>query len=222
MRRRPAGGPPNFDRIARLYRWLEYLTLGPLLERTRNHFLPRLGECRSALVLGDGDGRFTARMMALHPEMCVQVVELSPVMMRLLAARVARVGARDRLRTMVGDALDFEPDGPVDLVVTHFFLDCLTQEELELLVRRLRPCLATGALWVVSEFQAPGGWLRMPGKLLIRGLYLAFRVLTGLRVTRVPTYREPLRLARLVRVGEHLEMGGLLTTQLWQLRREEE
>ncbi len=212
-------GSPNFDRIARLYRWLEYLTLGTLLERTRNHFLPRLAECRSALVLGDGDGRFTARMMAMHPEMRVHAVDLSPVMLKLLEVRVAQ--AQQRLRTTVGNALEFGPDAPVDLVVTHFFLDCLTQGEVELLVRRLEPHLSAEALWLVSEFQEPRGWLRIPGKLLIHGLYLAFRVLTGLRVNRLPAYPEPLRRARLVRVGEHLEMSGLLTTQLWKLRPEE-
>lgn len=216
-------GVPNFDRIARLYRWLEYLTLGPLLERTRNHFLPRLVECRSALVLGDGDGRFTARMMAMHPNMQVHAVDLSPVMVKLLRARVARVGARDRLRTTVGNALEFEPDGQVDLVVTHFFLDCLTKEEVWSLTKRLKGHLVQGGLWLVSEFQVPPeGRLQRPAKLLIRGLYLAFRVLTGLRVKRVPAYRGPLVFARLVRVGERLEMGGLLTTQLWQVRREEE
>ena len=210
---------PNFDRIARLYRWLEYLTLGTLLERTRNHFLPRLAECRSALVLGDGDGRFTARMMAMHPEMRVHAVDLSPVMLKLLEARVARAGARRRLRTTVGNALEFGPDSPVDLVVTHFFLDCLTQEEVWSLTKRLKEHVVPGGLWLVSEFQVPPeGRFRVPARLLIRGLYLAFRVLTGLRVTRVPEYQGLLRLARFERVGEHQEMSGLLTTQLWQVR----
>ena len=208
-------GIPDFDGIARVYQWLEYLTLGPLLERTRNQFLAQLGTCRSALVLGDGDGRFTARMMKRHGEMRVHAVDLSPVMLGLLEARVARVGARERLRTAVGDALKFTPDGPVDLVVTHFFLDCLTQQEVASLVRRLRPYLAEGALWVVSEFQVPKGWLRGPGWLLIRGLYGAFRVLTGLRVTRVPAYGQVLGAAGLMRVGERRAMG-VLRAELWQ------
>ncbi len=219
MRRAEA---PNFDRIARLYRWLEYLTLGPLLKRTRDYHLEHLAGCKQALVLGDGDGRFTAQMMARYPEMRVQAVDLSLAMVKLLEARVARVGARDRLRTTVGNALKFVPEGPVDLVVTHFFLDCLTQEEVLLLTKRLKPHLTKGGMWLVSEFQVPNGWLRVPGWLLIRGLYLAFRMVTGLRVTRVPAYRGPLRLARFVRVREHLEMGGLLTTELWRVRPEEQ
>ncbi len=27
--------PPNFNPLARLYRWMEYFTFGPLLSRTR-------------------------------------------------------------------------------------------------------------------------------------------------------------------------------------------
>ena len=213
---------PNFDGIARLYRWMEYGTLGLLLERTRNHFLPRLEGCRSVLVLGDGDGRFTARMMERHPEMRVQAVDLSPVMIGLLESRVARVGARERLRTTVGDALEFAPDGPLDLVVTHFFLDCLTQEQVESLVKRLTPHLGEGGTWLVSEFQVPReSRLQKPAELFLRGLYLAFRVLTGLRVTRVPSYRRVLRSHGLVRTGEHQKLSGLLTTQVWVVRLEE-
>ncbi len=98
----------------------------------------------------------------------------------------------------------------------------MTEPEVELLAARLRPLLAQGALWLVSEFQVPEGWLRVPGRVLLRGLYGAFRVLTGLRVTSVPDYGRVLRDARLERVGERSGMGGLLTAQLWQVRREGE
>ncbi len=47
---------PNFNRLAQIYRWLEYLSFGPFLWRCRIRFLPDLAHCRRALVLGDGDG----------------------------------------------------------------------------------------------------------------------------------------------------------------------
>jgi hypothetical protein len=43
----------DFDRVARIYRWVEYANLGPLLERTRRHFLPELLECRRAMAMVD-------------------------------------------------------------------------------------------------------------------------------------------------------------------------
>ena len=46
---------PNFDFVARPYRWLEYLTLGRALEHCRLHYLPSLLKRNRALILGDGE-----------------------------------------------------------------------------------------------------------------------------------------------------------------------
>ena len=74
----------NFDPLARPYRWLEYATFGRALERCRFHFLPALTGARRALVLGDGDGRFLARLLRANPELEADVVDCSPAMLRLL------------------------------------------------------------------------------------------------------------------------------------------
>ncbi len=67
--------PSNFDRIARPYRWLEYLSFGPMLERCRFYRIPQLTAARRALVLGDGDGRFLARLLTCNPEVQVDAVD---------------------------------------------------------------------------------------------------------------------------------------------------
>ena len=51
----------NCDRIARCYRWLEYLFFGRALER-RREYLDEVENARSVLILGD-DGRFTAEFL---------------------------------------------------------------------------------------------------------------------------------------------------------------
>jgi hypothetical protein len=49
------------------------------------------------------------------------------------------------LRLFFPNALSFPVAGPYDLVVTHFFPDCLSQAELDRLVARVTPPLAPGA-----------------------------------------------------------------------------
>ena len=88
--------PANFDRIARPYRWLEYLSFGPMLERCRFYRIPQLAEARHALVLGDGDGRFLARLLARNPSLHTDVIDQSPAMLRLLESRVAAVHRRGK------------------------------------------------------------------------------------------------------------------------------
>jgi len=205
---------PDFDRIARPYRWLEYLTMGPLLERTRNHHLARLEGCSQALILGDGDGRFTARLLASCPQLRAEAVDLSGAMLALLRQRCVPEAAR--LETHQTDARSYTPRTRPDLVVTHFFLDCLTHPEVEALAARLTPPLAPGALWLVSDFRIPDGPLHWPARIYVRLLYLAFWLLTGLRTAHLPDHASPLRRCGFTLVAEHRSLLGILTSQLWQ------
>jgi SAM-dependent methyltransferase len=216
---------PNFDRIARLYRWAEYLTLGPLLQRTRTHFLPQLAHCRRALVLGDGDGRFLARLLQQNPGLQAVAVDTSAAMLRLLKQR------NPTAQTVQLDALSYsgalasglivneERSGAStpDLIVTHFFLDCLTQPELDQLTLNLAAPTRPGTLWLLSDFAVPTHPVLGPiGAVYIRALYLAFRILTGLRVTHLPDPHAALTHAGFSRLARHQRLGGLLYTELWQ------
>ena len=204
---------PNFDRVARLYRWAEYASLGTALERCRNHHLARVAGRSRALILGDGDGRFTARLLLANPRLRVEVVDLSEAMLRLLRARC---GPTPRLRTARCNALQYEPSGKADLVVAHFLFDCFPQVELDLLVSHIAARAEPDALWMVSDFRIPSGKLRWPGWIYIRLLYFAFRLLTGLRVTRLPDFAASLRRCGLRPLAVHRSLFGLLTTELWQ------
>jgi SAM-dependent methyltransferase len=212
---------PNFDSVARPYRWLEYLTLGKALESCRLRYLPQLLDRRRALVLGDGDGRFLAQLLKHNPHLHADAVDTSATMLQLLRRRceAASPNTNTRLRTHHANALTFPLDNSedsYDLVVTHFFLDCLTQPELNTLIARIAPTLTPGARWVISDFRVPRGPMHLPSKLIIRSLYLAFRILTDLRTTHLPDHATPLTQAGLTRISQQHRLAGLLTTELWQ------
>ena len=216
----------NFNRIARSYRWLEYFTFGWFLQQTRVCFLARLHDRRHALLFGDGDGRFLVRLLSQNRLLTADVIDTSAAMLNLLSQRAepfafgATSGAGSpqfrRLRTHHQSALTYLPELPPDLVITHFFLDCLRQRELDRLIHALTPSLATGALWLISEFRIPPGALAIPARLLTRVLYLGFRLLTGLRVTRLPDYRSPLIQAGFVCIACRHHLFGMLVSELWQ------
>ena len=206
---------PNFDRVARLYRWAEYASLGSALLRCRRYHLARLAGCSQALILGDGDGRFTARLLAANPALAAEAVDLSETMLRLLRQRC---GTTARLRTFRCNALDYHPRAQPDLVIAHFFFDCFAQRELDVLVGRIATLTQPNALWLVSDFRVPSGVLHWPARIYIRLLYFAFRVLTGLRVTRLPDFARAMRKAGLEPLAVHYSLFGLLTTEVWQAR----
>jgi SAM-dependent methyltransferase len=209
---------PNFNRIAKPYRWLEYLTLGSALQNCRTHYLPQLLDRHHALVLGDGDGRFLAQLLASNPDLHADAIDTSATMLQLLRQRceAATPNAATRLRTFHANAITVPLEDSYDLIVTHFFLDCLIQPDLDSLITRVNPTLTPGALWLISDFRIPSGPMHLPAKLLVRSLYLAFRLLTGLRTTHLPDYAAPLTTAGLTRIAHQHRLAGLLTTELWQ------
>jgi ubiquinone/menaquinone biosynthesis C-methylase UbiE len=206
----------NFDRVARPYRWLEYLSFGPWLARCRRAHLAHLAQARHALVLGDGDGRFLERLLAVNPTLTADVVDSSLSMLRLLERRVRR--SRPRIRVHHQDALAWSPTGSYDLIVSHFFLDCFFPTELEQLLDRVLPHATSGAQWVISEFAIPHNALAayFAGR-LIGLLYLVFGWLTGLRVRRLPDYDAALLRRGLILQHDRRSLGGLLCSEIWLL-----
>lgn len=211
---------PNFDSLARTYRWMEYLSFGPLLERCRFHLLSECTDARRALVLGDGDGRFTARLLAINKKVTIDAVDSSAAMLAKLhrSARRADLNVELRLRTIHADLRQWMPDtNDYDLVVSHFFLDCLTDDGVEALVERTLPHLSQDAHWLISEFAIPDGRCRRAcAHLLIRTLYFVFARMTRLRVKHLPDYAASMQ-RHGFRRGQHASfLGGLLTGEIWE------
>lgn len=204
---------PDFDRLARVYRWLEYASFGPLLMRTRLALHGRLAECRNALVLGDGDGRFSATLLRANPQLRITAVDTSAAMLTELSRRCPA----DRLLAVHADARYLLPPyAPWDAVVTHFFLDCLTREEVASLTERLTAATTGNARWLISEFAVPEREaLRLPARWLIWALYAAFSLLTGLRVRQIPPYADLLAAAGWRLTELRTRLGGILRSELW-------
>lgn len=198
----------NCDRIAALYRWMEYAAFGRALERRRAAFLGEVSGARRVLALGDGDGRALAAFVAAAPQARVDYVDASAKMLELARARAGT--NRGNYRQADARVLPLG-DSEYDVVVTHFFLDCFSGPELDRLVEKIARSAAPSARWIISEFR-PATFF---AKLLIAGMYAFFRRATGLATRRLADHHPPL-----TRQGFHLQRverawGGMLASELW-------
>ena len=204
----------NCDAIARWYRLFEYLAFGRGLEKVRFEFLDEMVKAKRVLILGDGDGRFTAELVRRNSGAQIDFVDASVRMVALAQARTS--GAHFQ----VGDARTVNLHGPYDLVVTHFFLDCFWDEELPQLVSRIAVACAPGARWVVSEFALPASGIgKWAAQVLVRFMYFFFRLLTGLPVTKLPDYARAMTTGGFRLIEKRPALRGLCTAQIWELLR---
>jgi ubiquinone/menaquinone biosynthesis C-methylase UbiE len=211
--------PPNFDRIAAAYQFLERITFGPALHCCRTAHLDRFGGCRRALILGDGDGRFAADLVKRYPHLSADCVDLSGRMIELARRRVLAIaGAAGRVRFFAADARTANwPDRGYDLVATNFFLDCFPVDEVAALVRRVLPVCTPDVLWLDGDFRLPqAGWPRLTARLLLWVMYRAFWVSTGLAVGSLADSTPIFNGCGFSLVSEKSRLCGFLSSRLWR------
>jgi ubiquinone/menaquinone biosynthesis C-methylase UbiE len=173
----------SFDVIAPHYRWMEFVSAGDKLQRCRTTFLTRIPPVKKILILGEGNGRFLLECRRQFPNATITVVDASGRMIDLARRRLVRGGVNyDRIEFIRADALTWIPPvHTLDLIVTHFFLDCFRPEQLEILIPKLSRAATPGAHWLLADFQAaPTGWRRQRSRAILWLMYRFFIVATRL------------------------------------------
>lgn len=177
----------NFDRVAPLYKWLEYGAHGHGLETVRFHYLPALTQCRSVLIVGDGDGRFLERLLTVAPDAHIHSIDASAGMIALARQRLGAT-VRPRVRFEHADVRDVRltPDA-YDLIVTMFVLDCFSDAAAATVAKQLGEALRPGGLWLFADYVLPErGWRRSRAIGWLWVLYTFFGVTAGLEPRRLP------------------------------------
>jgi hypothetical protein len=109
------------------------------------------------------------------------------------------------------------PQNQFDLIATHFFLDCFTPAQLEILIPKIALAAAPNAVWLIADFQAPNAGLRrIRARLILQVMYLFFRI-----VTRLPARELTAPDAFLKRNGfflreRRVSEWGLLKSDFWE------
>lgn len=173
----------SFDWMAKPYALFERALFGSTFHATRTALLPQLTGARRVLVLGEGDGRFVAALLAHDPQVEVVVVDGSIEMLRLSRARCAPFGSRSEFvhANVVTWLANLAQTRPFDGVVTTFFLDCLTASEITTVFAKLDPHLTPDARWLWADLVIPArGIRRLFARALLRALYAVFALTTNI------------------------------------------
>ena len=211
----------SFDSLVRFYAALETMVFGRALWHARIRYLDEIRRTTKVLVLGDGDGRFTAALATSAPETTIVSLDSSAAMLLAARSRLSS-SARGRVRFVCGDAkrMPLHPEllKSCDAIVSHFLLDCLEQSETDTLARMLAERTSDRCIWLISEFAIPERqpW-RWGGRWLVWVLYWFTGRITGLAVNQLPDYAASLTQAGFECKLLDKRLKGLLRSEIWEL-----
>jgi len=209
----------SFDTLAPYYRGMELVAAGGMLQRCRTSFLGDVKNCRRALLLGEGPGRFLVELLRNHRRIEITCVERSPAMIEQAMRQIKRNGLdAARVDFQQCDALRWEaPRDEYDLVATHFFLDCFRREELERLVAEIGRATTPEAQWLLTDFRVPAdGWQRWRARMALALMYSFFRMVTGLSATRLARTDDLMEAVDFRLEKQRVENFGLVHAELWR------
>lgn len=207
----------SFDRLAPHYRWMEAVMAGGLLQRCRTRWLGEVRESRHALLVGEGNGRMLEVCATALPKCQFTVLDQSEGMLAQAQRRWRRVEGKQNVVFECADLRDWHADeASFDLVVTNFFLDCFTPEELARVIRNISAAASNRAQWLMADFCVPqSGWRRVRAQVVLALAYGFFRAATGILAGRMTSPEVGLRAAGFELQQRERFNHGLLHADLW-------
>jgi ubiquinone/menaquinone biosynthesis C-methylase UbiE len=211
----------SFDALAPHYRWMEALLAQEKLQRCRVEFLEAVAgsDPQTILLVGEGPGRFLLECCRRLPSARLICVDSSKRMLLAASERLERFGMDARNVEFVhSDLFDWQaPAGQVDLLVTHFFLDCFRADQLQRVVARLSRWARPEASWLLADFQRPSnGFPALRARVILKLMYAFFRLVTSLPA-RTLTSPDRFLVDQGFRLAARVEKDwGLLRSDLWK------
>ena len=215
------GSAAGYDRLAKHYRLLERSLFGNRLQRSREALLSRLPRCESALVLGDGDGRFLKAFRESQSECVITSLDQSGRMLDLQRGRLlVEDSSLRKVEFLQQDARDYQPvPDSHDVLVTAYFLDCFTEEQLaRCLPKWIAGVKDRGYFYVVDFYQPHAGYHRYRSGVLLWLMHRFFRWQTDLPNQRLVDLDAALMTLPLEQLHEEILDGGLIRSRLFRVR----
>ena len=204
----------SFDRIAPHYRWLETLAFGRQLQEARLTFVRQIAPPRQVLIAGEGNGRFLGQFVRVHPAATIDCIESSA---RMISLARQRTGAAP-VNFIQADLRDLPlAANHYDLIVTHFFLDCLCGPVLHEVVQKLASSATTRAEWLLADFRLPrSGWRHLHAQVWLDAMYRFFRLTTGLETGRLEDPSQLLKATGFACLEQRRWRFGLIKSEHWR------
>ncbi len=176
----------GYTALAPLYDFLARLLLGKNIQHMQLIFLNQLIAKKKLLILGGGTGWILPHIEKINPDIVIDYLDISAGMIRCAKKR----GGRAVIRFVEGTEHDI-PMAGYDCVITNFYLDLFCDTDLPAVIDKIKKSMIPKSLWFVTDFISTTYW----DKAMLKFMYLFFRIITGLKTSRLPDWDQAIQLA---------------------------
>lgn len=196
------GASRGFDRLAPVYRLLTQVTFGDALTKAQCHFIHHLKPDDRILILGGGDGSFLKTLLASHPKLQIDYIDISP---RMIALAKQKKPSGSHVNFIVGTENNI-PNTDYSVVITNFYLDLFTDKTLKRIIEKINHHLQPHARWFVTDFVNEKWWHGF----MLWIMYRFFRITTGIEAKRLPDWQVLLEESKMLKVESTSFYSGFI------------
>ena len=170
------------------------------------------------LVIGGGSGWILLQLLQTGKQLDVLYLDAAPAMLQRAQKMFAQY-AKPHTCTVsfrLGNEDSLQPQEQFDVILTPFLLDLFPPQRLRQLMRRLAHALAPEGKWLFADFwpvqQPPPLWQ----KLLIRGMYTFFGLISGVQASQLPDYAEHFKALGFEEMYSQQFYGGMVQAKVFE------
>lgn len=206
----------GFNLLAPVYDFIAAAASLNYIHRSQTALLPLPGQYSNALVFGGGTGKFLLELMKNNTAVHYCYADISDKMIEATRKRLLSEKMPEPVELICGSYSDI-PDGKFDLIITNYILDCFSENELPVVLDNLNEKLSPGGTWLFVDFNIPNSnGYRFFSRMATRLLYMAFNILCGLGVNRLPDFSAAFAQRGYKPVHEKYFLGGLLVARIYK------
>jgi ubiquinone/menaquinone biosynthesis C-methylase UbiE len=184
------------------------MVFGKSIIESQQFFLGEIQEHARVLILGGGSGWLLSELLRIKPNCEVWYIDASEKMIALSRQK----NPEHRVHFIHGTELDIPVAIRFDAVITNFYLDLFTNDQLKKAVERIQSSLNAGALWIVTDFVDGKWWQRM----MLGVMYWFFRILCQIESQRLPEWSELMENAGIKEMESKFFYGDFIKTARFQ------
>lgn len=211
----------GFNTIAPFYNVASTIGSFNQIHKSQIWLLSKGMKFSKVLIIGGGDGKFLLEAVKQGLAEQYYYIDISDVMIKLAKNKIENQSAIS-LGSVVficGSYQDIPKNETFDLIVTPYFLDCFSPDELTIVIARLYSQLTIKGTWFFADFNVPKDSFRsFIFNNIIQLLYEIFNFFCDWGLNRLPDFNKEFDKYNFTLLDEKYFLGGLLVGRIYKKR----